>query len=104
MRVSADHLLQVFINLILNAAESGGDLTIAAASDEHAVRVEFLDTGCGMSADQLDRLFDPFSSTKEGAGHLGLGMFVCRETSRHQAVSRREPCGRRFDRDVAFPT
>jgi PAS domain S-box-containing protein len=83
VRVSADHVVQVFINLILNAAESGGDLSIAAAGDEHAVRVEFRDTGCGMSADQIDRLFDPFSSTKEGDGHLGLGMFVCREIIRH---------------------
>lgn len=83
LRVSADHVLQVFINLILNAAESGGDLSIAAASDEHTVRVEFQDTGCGMSAGQLDRLFDPFSSTKDGAGHLGLGMFVCREIIHH---------------------
>lgn len=83
VRVSVDHLLQVFINLILNAAEAGGDLAIDAAGDEHAVRVEFRDTGCGMSADQLDRLFDPFFSTKEGAGHLGLGMFVCREIIRH---------------------
>lgn len=30
-----------------------------------------------------DRFFDPFFSTKEGAGHHGLGMFVCREIIRH---------------------
>lgn len=83
VRVSADHVLQVFLNVILNAAEAGGDLAITAASDAHAVRVEFRDTGCGMSADQLERLFDPFCSTKEDAGHLGLGMFVSREIIRH---------------------
>lgn len=83
LRVSADHLLQVFVNLILNAAESGGDLAIAAARDGDAVRVEFRDTGCGMSAEQLERLFDPFFSTKEEAGARGLGLFVCREIVRH---------------------
>jgi PAS domain S-box-containing protein len=83
IHVSADHLQQVFVNLILNAAESGGDLTIAAARDGDAVRVEFRDTGCGMSAEQLERLFDPFFSTKEGAGARGLGLFVCHEIVRH---------------------
>jgi signal transduction histidine kinase len=79
LRVSGDHLVQVFVNLVLNAAESGGDLAIAATGDGAVVRIAFRDTGCGMSPEQLGRLFEPFASTKDGAGHLGLGLYVSRE-------------------------
>ena len=79
VRVAPDHLVQVFLNLILNAADSGGNLTIRAVRTGGAIRVIFDDTGCGMTAEEMRRLFDPFHSTKDNETHLGLGLFVSHE-------------------------
>jgi len=80
--VAPDHLVQVFLNLILNAADSGGNLTIRAVCAGSRVRVIFEDTGCGMTAEEMRRLFDPFHSTKDNETHLGLGLFVSHEIVR----------------------
>ena len=82
MRVASDHLVQVFLNLILNAADAGGNLTIRAVGTEGTIRVIFEDTGCGMTAEEVRRLFDPFHSTKDNETHLGLGLFVSHEIVR----------------------
>src|SRR5207249_2842154 len=82
LRVAPDHLVQVFLNLILNAADSGGTLTIRAVRTGGAIRVIFDDTGCGMTAEEMRRLFDPFHSTKDNERHLGLGLFVSHEIVR----------------------
>ena len=77
-----DQLLQVFLNLILNAGDAGGDLTIQSMADGSRVKIIFSDTGRGMSPDELRRLFDPFYSTKNGDKHMGLGLFVSHEIVR----------------------
>src|SRR5437660_8932245 len=82
VRVAPDHLVQVFLNLILTAADSGGNLTINAVRTDGAIRVIFDDTGCGMTAEEMRRLFDPFHSTKDNERHLGLGLFVSHEIVR----------------------
>jgi PAS domain S-box-containing protein len=82
VRVAPDHLVQVFLNLILNAADSGGNLTIRAVGRDGTIRVIFEDTGCGMTAEEMRRLFDPFHSTKNNETHLGLGLFVSHEIVR----------------------
>ena len=82
VRVAPDHLVQVFLNLILNAADAGGNLTIRAVGAGNTIRVIFEDTGCGMTAEEMHRLFDPFHSTKDNETHLGLGLFVSHEIVR----------------------
>src|SRR6267154_1772144 len=82
VRVAPDHLVQVFLNLILNAADAGGNLTIRAVGAGSTIRVIFEDTGCGMTAEEMHRLFDPFHSTKDNETHLGLGLFVSHEIVR----------------------
>src|SRR6266704_94924 len=82
VRVAPDHLIQVFLNLILNSADSGGNLTIRAVRTGGAIRVIFDDTGCGMTAEEMRRLFDPFHSTKDNERRLGLGLFVSHEIVR----------------------
>lgn len=74
---SKDQLEQVFMNLALNAQaamEGGGTLKISAHSEEDKVVVTFSDTGCGIPAAHIDRIFDPFYSTKPNG--TGLGLFV----------------------------
>jgi C4-dicarboxylate-specific signal transduction histidine kinase len=78
-------LQQVLLNLVLNASESmsqnaAGDRRIellAAFDPEHGgVRTSVLDRGTGIDSEKLERVFDPFVTTKEGG--LGLGLAVCR--------------------------
>jgi PAS domain S-box-containing protein len=73
---------QVVINLINNAylhafeGRNDGLLVISAAPTDGGVVLEFMDNGVGMSPEHLDRLFEPFFSTKKGRGGTGLGMGI----------------------------
>jgi PAS domain S-box-containing protein len=94
VHVAPDQLLQVFLNLILNAAEAGGALSIQTILAESALRIVFRDTGRGMSREQLTWLFDPFASTKDDDAHMGLGLFVSHEIVRQHGgtiVAESEP-------------
>ncbi len=71
---------QVFMNLLLNAAEavdSGGTINVATGTDDDGVWVEVRDTGCGISAEHLNRVFDPFFTTKPIGQGVGLGLSLC---------------------------
>lgn len=74
----ADRLKQIFSNLVRNALQAmpdGGRLIIEAVSlASGRARLSFTDTGCGMSAKQVERLFEPFSSTKPTGTGLGLSI------------------------------
>jgi two-component system NtrC family sensor kinase len=80
--VAPDRLVQVFLNLILNAADAGEELTVYAVLASNAIRLIFEDKGRGMTPDEMRRIFDPFHSTKENGTRLGLGLFVSREIVR----------------------
>jgi signal transduction histidine kinase len=63
------------LNLVLNAVQAmstGGRLTIVTGSDGNKLLLRIEDTGSGMSADQVNQLFEPFNTTKSRG--LGLGM------------------------------
>ena len=92
-------LQQVLVNLVLNARKAmrrrGGRLTISATSDEHTVRLTVRDTGPGIPAGVMDRLFEPFvtqaADGEAGAAHgdptrhgdptggTGLGLCICKQ-------------------------
>jgi two-component system sensor histidine kinase PilS (NtrC family) len=73
----AEQLKQVCWNVARNALQSmpnGGEFTITAQkTDARRVHVSFNDSGCGMSPEQVERLFEPFTST---TGGTGLGMSI----------------------------
>ena len=78
--IDADHISQVFINIMVNALESmpnGGTLTIKADTcKKHAscITVYIKDTGCGINNEIMDKIFEPFFTTKNKEGEKGLGM------------------------------
>lgn len=74
-----NQLQQVLLNLALNscaAMPDGGQMRIATATAGSRVLIEVSDTGCGIPADMLDMIFDPFFSTKPAGKGTGLGLSV----------------------------
>lgn len=72
-------LQQVFINVFLNAIQAmpdGGEIRVTSYVDNGYVRVDISDTGEGMTPDVLERIFDPFFSTKDLGKGTGLGLSV----------------------------
>ena len=72
-------LQQVFLNLFLNARDampSGGWLTIATRVDRGEVVAEVADTGNGIAAEHLARIYDPFFTTKPMGQGTGLGLSI----------------------------
>jgi signal transduction histidine kinase len=62
-------------NIVLNAFQSmpeGGGLSIRTSADGSGVRVSISDTGIGVPEENLEKIFEPFFSTKGGG--LGLGL------------------------------
>jgi signal transduction histidine kinase len=75
--VAADsfQLKLAILNLLLNALQAtpaGGQVTIDGQSSDDTVLIEIRDTGEGMPAERLDRVFDVFFTTREGGTGLGL--------------------------------
>jgi signal transduction histidine kinase len=79
VRMSADHLKQVLLNLVRNAEDampSGGYLEIQTAPTDEGMEVSVTDSGCGIAQEHLPYLFDLFFSTKADQGGMGLGLSV----------------------------
>ncbi|OLF53425.1 sensor histidine kinase efflux regulator BaeS [Pseudomonas chlororaphis] len=77
-------LQQLFSNLLENAlryTDAGGLLRIRASAEGENLRVDFLDSGPGVEADQLPRLFERFyrgeASRNRASGGAGLGLAIC---------------------------
>jgi PAS domain S-box-containing protein len=81
--VDVGQLQQVFLNLIMNAetemklAHKGGKLHISTQQENGFVRVSFKDNGPGIAKENLDKVFNPFFTTREVGQGTGLGLSVC---------------------------
>lgn len=73
-------LNQVFLNLLVNAAQSmngqRGKITIRTRVDHGHAVVEIADNGCGIPPDVMPRVFDPFFTTKPVGKGTGLGLSI----------------------------
>ena len=79
IRAVRDQLVQVFLNLILNAmdaTEEGGHIEIATSTFAGDIRVTVSDDGHGIGPQDREAIFDPYFTTKKTG--TGLGLFVCR--------------------------
>ncbi|HEV8584756.1 MAG TPA: ATP-binding protein [Methylomirabilota bacterium] len=73
-------LQQVVLNLLTNALDAtppGGTIRVATRAHPGEVELEVADTGCGIPAPELKRIFDPFVTTKDPERGTGLGLFIC---------------------------
>jgi two-component system, NtrC family, sensor kinase len=77
---SPSQINQVFLNLITNAAQAmeggQGTITLTTRTDGDGVSVDVVDTGKGIPAEVMPRIFDPFFSTKEIGKGTGLGLSI----------------------------
>jgi len=76
-------LQQVFLNLIMNAetevklAHGGGRLAIKTEQVNGTIRISFKDNGLGIAKENLERIFNPFFTTRRVGQGTGLGLSVC---------------------------
>ena len=80
--IRAGNLIQVFSNLIKNAIDAmpaGGELEIATQCDASHAIIALSDTGPGIPGAILDKLFEPFFSTKDQGKGTGLGLAICKD-------------------------
>ncbi len=104
---NAGKLQQVFLNLFLNARdamEHGGILTVTTLAAGGAARIEVADTGQGIPAENLARIYDPFFTTKGARKGTGLGLSVTygivREHGGRIEVESQPGAGTRFQVEV----
>jgi len=79
VRGNANELVQVFVNLLLNAhqaIEGSGTIRISGRSTADEVTLRIEDSGCGIPETMLKRIFEPFYTTKEATKGTGLGLSI----------------------------
>jgi len=76
-------LQQVFLNIILNAeqamqeAHGKGNLTVKTERIDNVMRISFKDDGPGIAKANLEKIFNPFFTTKDPDRGTGLGLSIC---------------------------
>ena len=90
---SPDHLQVVWLNMLLNArdaiVEAGreGQVRIASALDGDRAIIRISDNGAGIQPKEIDRIYDPFFTTKPPGKGTGLGLYTCYRTiHRHKGA------------------
>ncbi|TCM96160.1 histidine kinase/DNA gyrase B/HSP90-like ATPase [Paenibacillus sp. BK033] len=71
------HFAEALGNVLVNAAEAvetGGVIHISLEREKKSVQLRIKDNGRGIAADQLERIFEPFFSTKNRSSNFGLGL------------------------------
>ncbi|MBI3610296.1 MAG: GAF domain-containing protein [Nitrospirae bacterium] len=89
VRGDRDQLIQVLDNLLSNAIKFSniGNITLRGAVEDKTVRISVIDTGIGIPASDLEKIFDKFhqlEDTRSGKPRgTGLGLAICREIIAH---------------------
>lgn len=108
--ISADstQLKQIFWNLARNAIQAmtdGGTLSVKLEElGKERIRIQFIDTGCGMSPTQVERLFEPFSDSTTGGTGLGLSIVYQIVRDHNGTINVRSVEGKGTTINLEFPT
>jgi len=86
--VNALEIKSVIVNLVVNALDSmddGGTLSITLGLRDGMAELVFQDTGCGMTGEMLENIFEPFYTRSRTGKGTGLGLSIChRIINQHQ--------------------
>ena len=77
IRIDPRLIKQTILNLMINALQAmprGGDLILSASAEKDSAVIDVIDTGSGIPADELEKIFHAYYSTKKGGTGLGLAM------------------------------
>jgi PAS domain S-box-containing protein len=96
------YMKQALLNLVKNAQaamSAGGLLTIATRHIDNEIRISVIDTGSGISEENLSKIFEPYFTTKESGTGLGLTLVfkIIREHQGEISVDSREGEGTAFE-------
>jgi signal transduction histidine kinase len=106
LQVDRDQMKQAFYNVIKNSLEAmnrHGGLRIRTDLDDTHVIIRFIDTGGGMSAESLSRVFEPYFTTKPSG--TGLGLLIVRRIVREHGgeLSIESSQGKGFTLTIRLP-
>ena len=100
IHIDSNQIRQVFTNILMNSLEAmpnGGTISISTdsikseAAQKNDLQIVFADTGCGIPADKIEKVFDPFYTTKDTSGNAGLGLSITKGIiDKHQGTIRIE--------------
>jgi two-component system NtrC family sensor kinase len=112
VEVHANQIKQVFVNIINNAAQAiattratrgGGRIEIVTRCEPDGLSVNVSDNGPGISEDVVQRVFEPFFSTKSEGEGTGLGLSICLGiVKEHGGSMRVDPGGAGSGRGATF--
>jgi signal transduction histidine kinase len=104
-------LIQVVINLLMNAGQAlenkDQSITVTTSANRHKniVTIEVADTGPGVAPEKLDKLTDPFYTTRRDDGGTGLGLFICEKivSDMHGVLELASGPGQGFTARIVLP-
>ncbi|MEA2104701.1 MAG: ATP-binding protein [Candidatus Cloacimonadota bacterium] len=80
IKTDRERMLELFENILLNAIQASSQnqkIQIQTKIEEEIAIIEIHDNGCGISAENMDEIFEPFYTTKENA--TGMGLATCQQ-------------------------
>jgi signal transduction histidine kinase len=80
LRTDPPLLRQVVLNLMTNAlhaVDKGGSIRVTAAATDERLSISITDDGCGIAPENMDKIFNPFFTTKPTGQGTGLGLSLC---------------------------
>lgn len=80
VNVNPDQIQQLFMNLLINAIDAmpeGGDIVAEIFAQEDQVVFKLSDTGIGIDEADINKIYDPFFTTKPPSKGTGLGLSIC---------------------------